>query len=472
MRNSIITSTDSYKSSHWLQYPFKRGFVSSYIEARYSKMTPHNTGKILFLGINNFVQKYLLNPITLKDINSAENLFKAHGEPFNKEGWLYILERHKGFLPLKIKALLEGTVTSCRMPLVQVENADPAVPWLTSYIETALLRSIWYPTTVGTLSREIKHDILYWLDRSADDAKSEIHFKLHDFGARGASSSETAGIGGAAHLVNFMGTDTVESMMHIMSTYGTGDSFPFGYSIPAAEHSTISSWGKSREKDTYENMLKQFGNGLVAVVSDTYDIWNAVDEIWGKELKDQVLNMNGTLVIRPDSGDPVEVVSVLIQKLDKIFGSTLNTRNYKVLNKVRIIQGDGVNQKTIWQILDKIVNMGYSASNMAFGMGGALLQNVNRDTLGFAMKANAIRGEFDTEWTDIYKNPVTDALKASKSGRVAVVNINGRQTYIREDEILEKEKNLMITYYENGLYTDFPLYRQDTFSEVRNRSNF
>lgn len=470
MSKSIITTTDSYKASHFKQYPFERGYVSSYIEARYSKLQNHNTGKIVFLGINDFIQKYLKKPITLEDINYAEKLFKMHGEPFNKEGWLYILKEYKGILPLKIKALSEGTVTTCKMPLVQVENTDPAVPWLTSYIETALLRSIWYPTTVGTLSREIKNDILYWLNRTCDNPEAEINFKLHDFGARGASSSETAGIGGAAHLVNFMGTDTIESILHIENTYRGGDGlFPYGYSIPAAEHSTISSWGKSREKDAYENMLNQFGDGLVAVVSDTYDIWNAVDNIWGKELKDQVLKMNGTLVIRPDSGDPVFVVEKLIEKLDAIFGVTVNNKGYKVLNKVRIIQGDGVTPKTIWSILDTIVNNGYSAENIAFGMGGALLQNVNRDTLGFAMKANAIREEFSDEWVDVYKNPVTDPQKSSKSGRVAVININGTQVYVREDSLGRFEIDLMKLYFYAGKPLDL-YWVFDTFKDVRERA--
>ena len=194
-----------------------------------------------------------------------------------------------------------------------------------------------------------------------------------------------------------------------------------GYSIPAAEHSTITSWGREREVDAYRNMLRQFGRpgAIVAVVSDSYDIYRAISEHWGTTLRDEVIASGATLVIRPDSGDPVEVVAESLRRLDEAFGHTINGKGYRVLNHVRVIQGDGINPDTIRAILQRITNDGYAADNVAFGMGGALLQRLDRDTQKFALKCSAAR--IDGEWIDVYKDPVTDAGKTSKRGRMRLL---------------------------------------------------
>ena len=173
------------------------------------------------------------------------------------------------------------------------------MPWLTTFIETALLRAVWYPTTVATLSRKAKLIIQAGLEKSSDDPAGQLPFKLHDFGARGVSSGESAGLGGMAHLVNFMGTDTMEALLAARRYYGAEMA---GFSIPAAEHSTMTSWGRARERQAYEMMLDRFeGEGrLVAVVSDSYDLDHAVNEIWGGALREKVLAQKGTLVIRHD----------------------------------------------------------------------------------------------------------------------------------------------------------------------------
>ena len=183
--------------------------------------------------------------------------------------------------------------------MVQVINTDPRVPWLTSYIETALLRAIWYPTTVATISYGIKEIIKEYLDQTSDDTKAQLPFKLHDFGARGTSSQESAMLGGMAHLVNFQGTDTLSAIVGARRYYNANMA---GFSIPASEHSTMTSWGKEGETDAYTNMIKQFaGEGKIfAVVSDSYDIYNAVSNIWGITLKEEVKKSGATLVIRPD----------------------------------------------------------------------------------------------------------------------------------------------------------------------------
>lgn len=301
MKKNLLLNTDSYKTSHFLQYPSGTEYVSSYIESRGGEFPIS-----VFFGLQMFLKEYLSRPITLRDIDEAEQFWKLHGEPFNRSGWMHILNQHGGRLPIRIQAVPEGTVLGVKNVLVQIVNTDPKVPWLTSFLETALLRAIWYPTTVATQSWMIKQDILRSLEKTADDPAASIGFKLHDFGARGVSSFESAGIGGAAHLINFLGTDTVTGVIYANRYYGENMA---GYSIPAAEHSTITSWGgPDQEIDAFRNMLDQFaGKGpLVAVVSDSYDIYRACRDLWGTKLKAEVeaLGQKGTtLVVRPDCYD-------------------------------------------------------------------------------------------------------------------------------------------------------------------------
>jgi nicotinamide phosphoribosyltransferase len=211
-----------------------------------------------------------------------------------------------------------------------------------------------------------------------------------------------------AHLVNFMGTDTMEALLAARRYYGADMA---GFSIPAAEHSTMTSWGRAREQDAYANMLDAF-DGLVAVVSDSYDLDAALTGIWGGALRDKVLARKGTLVVRPDSGDPVETPMRAIKTLWDAFGGTVNAKGYRVLDShVRVIQGDGMTPDTIARLIARLIEEGFAIDNITFGMGGGLLQQVNRDTLRFAMKANAMR-DADGLWRDVAKAPA----KASKAG--------------------------------------------------------
>ena len=415
LAKNIILNTDSYKVSMFKQYPAGTTGVYSYIESRGGRYD-----RTVFFGLQAFIKEYLLEPITQADIDIADEILTAHGEPFNRQGWEYILRVHNGYLPVVIRAVPEGTVVPVKNVLATIENTDPECYWLTTYLETALLRAIWYPTTVATQSWTIKQVIKEYLEKTGDP--SLIDFKLHDFGARGVSSMESAGIGGAAHLVNFMGTDTVTGILYAREYYGAGIA---GFSIPAAEHSTITSWGRDNEVKAYENMVKQFAKpgSIVAVVSDSYDIFNAASKLWGEALKQSVIDSGATVVIRPDSGDPVEVNRRLVEILGEKFGYTVNAKGFKVLNNVRLIQGDGVNELAIRSILGAFMAMGWSADNIAFGMGGALLQAVDRDTQKFAMKCSAAL--VNGEWVDVQKDPVTDSGKKSKAGRVTLWKSGG-----------------------------------------------
>jgi nicotinamide phosphoribosyltransferase len=410
LAKNLLLNTDSYKVSMFKQYPAGTTGVYSYIESRGGRYD-----ETVFFGLQAFIKEYLLEPITQADIDTADAILTAHGEPFNREGWEYILRVHGGKLPVVIKAVPEGTLVPVKNVLATIENTDPNCFWLTTYLETALLRAVWYPTTVATQSKYIKTVIKEYLEKTGD--VNGLGFKLHDFGARGVSSMESAGIGGAAHLVNFMGTDTLTALLFAREYYGADVA---GYSIPAMEHSTVTSWGRENEAEAYKNMLTVYGKqgAILAAVSDSYDIFNAAKNIWGEELRQQVIDSGATVVIRPDSGDPESVCVKLVQILDQKFGHTVNDKGYKVLNNVRIIQGDGVNERTIRMILGHFNVLGYSADNIAFGMGGALLQIVDRDTQKFAMKCSS--AQVNGEWIDVQKDPITDAGKKSKAGRVSL----------------------------------------------------
>lgn len=458
---SILLDVDSYKGSHFLQYPPGTEHISSYIEARGGKFDD-----MVFFGLQMYLKRYLSQPITLAQIDYAEALWSAHGVPFNREGWEYILKTYDGYLPLKIQAVKEGTVLPVQNAVVQVVNTDPKVPWLTSFMETALLRAVWYPTTVATLSWTVKQTIKRYLDKTCDNPEAELPFKLHDFGARGVSSSESAAIGGVSHMVNFMGSDTVIALQHARLYY---DEDMAAFSIPAAEHSTITSWGKERELDAFANMLKQFGGPgkLVAVVSDSYDIYKATEQYWGKDLKAEVEDMGGTLVVRPDSGDPTVVPIEVIELLGDAFGYSVNSKGYKVLApSVRVIQGDGVNPQSIETILSRLEAKGWSAENIAFGMGGALLQKgVDRDTMKWAMKANATKRAGDPVWHDVFKDPITDSGKVSKRGIQALIKQNGHYLTVRRDEMPKGASDLLETVWENG-----KLLRDQNLADIRARS--
>jgi len=233
---SIITDTDLYKVSMWKQYPPGTEYVYSYISSLGGLYD-----KTILLGIQAYKREVLMTPITQQDIDYADAFWNAHGEPFNKEGWQYILDKHNGYLPVEIRSIDEGTLVPVNQVLATVVNTDPMVPWLTTWIETSLLRAVWYPTTVATQSWSIKQLIKSYLEKSGD--VGGLPFKLHDFGSRGASSYESAYVGAMAHLVNFMGTDTVIGII-AANEYYDADLKATGFSIPSSEHSIATSFGK------------------------------------------------------------------------------------------------------------------------------------------------------------------------------------------------------------------------------------
>lgn len=472
MFDNILLLTDSYKPTHWRQYPKGTQRVTSYLESRGGMFD-----STLFYGFQIIIKRYLQGKVVTEEkIQQAKKFLDAHLGPghFNEEGWRFILDEYDGYLPITIKAVPEGTVvpTGNVMALVY-NNGGEKTKWLTNYLETLLLQ-VWYPITVGTLSREIKKVFIKYMKKTTDynveEIKNIVNFMLHDFGFRGVSSVESAGIGGSAHIVNFRGSDTIPAVLMAQEYYNTDEMLSF--SIPASEHSTITSWGKENEVKAFENMLDSYPVGLRACVSDSYNILNACENLWGTQLKDKILNLDGRLVIRPDSGDPVQTLKRVFNIFWDKFGGRVNSKGYKVLDDhIRVIQGDGVNYDSIIDILNMMVSEKFSVENIVFGMGGALLQKLDRDTQKFAFKCCSINingEEFDVQKSplevDKYGNLV-ESFKTSKSGNLKLILNN-----LGKMETVQNSKNddgdLMIKIFENGR-----MLKEYSFQEVRERAD-
>lgn len=295
-----------------------------------------------------------------------------------------------------------------------------------------------------------------YLDETADNWDS-LPFMLHDFGFRGCSSVDSAGIGDASHLVNFKGTDTLAGIEMVDRFYGCDMA---GFSIPAAEHSTITAWGKEGEEAAFKNMLTKFPTGAVSVVSDSYDVWNACENVWGGALHDLVAKREGRLVIRPDSGDPPEIVSKVLAILGNKFGTSNNGKGFKMLPpNLRIIQGDGIDILMLDKILGRMKDEGWSADNIVFGSGGGLLQKLNRDTQKCAYKCSWAC--VDGNDVNVYKDPITDPGKKSKKGKLTLELIDGVYTTVQEGKG-DPSKDVLQTVFENG-----KIVKEFTFDEVR-----
>lgn len=445
---NFLLATDSYKITHYKQYPPDVSKIYSYFECRRKKGSQFN--EVVFFGLQYLLKKYLTGRVVTEDkIQEAKIFYQMHFKQavFDEEGWRKILEKHDGRLPIRIKAVPEGRIIPRGNVLFTVENTDPSFFWLTNYIETMLVQ-MWYPITVATISREFKKILAKHLKATSGSLEG-LNEKLHDFGYRGVSSQESAALGGAAHLVNFCSTDTVAGLLMAQRYYACPMA---GFSIPAAEHSTIISWGRNHEKEAFEQVLDQFSSGPVSVVSDSYDIFNACKHIWGDKLKERVMerSQDSCLVIRPDSGDPAETLIEVIKILEECFGSSKNSVGFKVLpSYLRIIQGDGIDLISINEILQKLSEEGWSAENVLFGCGSALLQKLNRDTLSCAFKCSYV--ETNGKGMDVYKQPVTDPSKGSKRGRLSLRRNSSGFIETVERGVGKPEEDLLVTVFENGV---------------------
>ena len=461
----VIRTADSYKETHWLQDPEQTEFKRGYIEAR-----DGDDAETTLFGLQYYLNQ-LCRPVTMEDVDYSYERSKMHfgRDYFNLEGWTRIVKEFDGRLPLRIKAIPEGITVPYSNMLVWVENTEPGFGWLTQYIETKLLK-IWYPTSVCTLSRNVrrilKRYLIHYTDLNPQQLEAKLNFMFHNFGDRGASSEESAMLAGMAHLAaGFLGTDSLIGLDGCADYYFE---LMAGYSVFASEHSTMTLRGQKFEEHTTREMLKRTKGSICSVVGDTWDIYNFARNICGKSLKQEIIE-HGQFVIRPDSGSilevPQEVAGILIEN----FGSTVNSAGMHVLPPcIRILQGDGVNKDSIPACLDAAVKLDISPENFIFGCGGKLVQDVNRDTHNFADKAcSATVCGKDYK---MQKSPITQAMKKSKGGFLDTKKIGGHWRTINtepsyfdgaSDKWLKAPSQLKVVF-ENGF-----LKNVQTLSEIR-----
>lgn len=452
---SPIFDTDSYKITHHMQYPPGMDYMFDYLESRGGEYK-----ETVFFGLSYIIKEFFSQRITKDQVEAARLIYKQHlgGDYFNYADWMKIVEEYHGFLPVKIRAVKEGSVVPTKNVLMTIESTDQRFPWLVGWLETILMR-IWYPITVATLSYELRKVMKQYVEETSDN-QSSLDFMLHDFGSRGVSSNESAAIGGLSNLLSFNGTDNIAALIAAKKYYGEHCA---GFSIPAAEHSTITSWGRNNERNVYAHIINQFNQApVIAVVSDSYDYFHAIQELWpsvlgfsggsssgdvGDESRKHPGMVQQLIVIRPDSGNPIKIIEESLHKLEASFGVTTNSKGYKVLNKVRLIQGDGVDPFTIQQIMYRTKHYGFASDNVSFGMGGALLQKVNRDTQKFAIKCSAIGVKGETR--PVFKDPATDPGKTSKAGVLDLIRrTDGVYATVQRKYGLD---SCLETYYHNGM---------------------
>jgi len=451
-KENLILLADAYKYAHHKLYCPGTTHIYSYLESRGGMFD-----ETVFFGLQYFLKEYLQGKaFTQQDLDEAEGfLLQVFGrnDVFDKSKFQYILDKYDGRLPVRIKAVPEGAEVPTRNVLMTIENTDPECFWLTNFLET-LLMQVWYPSTVATLSHQVKKVVTqYYAETATEGAEGGIDFVLNDFGFRGVSSVESAKLGGAAHLLSFDGSDNLAGSGMAINYYNAQK--VYGVSIPATEHSIVTLLGKEGELEIFRHVLRTFPEGIIACVSDSYNIFRACEDYWGKELKEEIMNRKGTLVIRPDSGDPVMTLLKIFEILFQQFGYTVNSKGYKVLpRQLRVIQGDGVNYESIKDIYNALKGNGISAENLVLGMGGALLQKVDRDTQRYALKCSyaVVNGKE----VNVEKNPtemdasgnITESFKKSKAGRLKLIKVDGKyQTVNQNDDDIADE---LITVFENG----------------------
>lgn len=451
---NIIVNADANKNSMYAMYPADLEYMSAYMESRGG---PY--GATLFVGLQAFLMEYLMKPLTVEDVHEAEAVLKSLGSHFNRQMWLDLINDHGGYLPIAIEAVPEGTVVPTRNVMLQVVNTDPKYAWLTSFIECALQRALWYPCTVGTVSWMAKQYVKDALARTSDHPE-RLRLFLHDYGARGSNSFESAALGGMAHLVNFDQSDTIPGYLAASKYYNAAA--PHGAAM-MLEHSNTMSFGQEHEADLFRDLLSRTDVEAVGLLTDTYDHDNVVETIVGKELRDEILAFPGVVVVRGDSGDPVKTPVDMVETLMETFEPTVNLKGFRVLPpSVRVVQGDGLTAETFGAIYAELERRGLAADNVLCGMGGGLLQAVTRDTLLFGYKANAIC--VDGVWRDVAKKPTGSTFKHSKAGRLALQYVDDDFRTVPHDSI-PAEENQLVPVFRNG-----KLLRKWDFSELVERS--
>ncbi|KAI8058459.1 nicotinate phosphoribosyltransferase family-domain-containing protein [Syncephalis plumigaleata] len=463
----LAVLTDSYKATHPFLYP-DAAQMTAYGEFRCSYNNDKEDHRIVFYGIRHIIEQLVVKPWTELDVQRADDFFKTHNAgftpfPFPKDLFLKFIREHNGYFPVKIEALPEGTVCHPHTPVYQITTTGDYAP-LATFLET-ILTMVWYPSTVATLSRRVRDVIEQFYEETVDEKDyGSLESRLHDFGFRGCTSVEQAVIGGAAHLLNFRGTDTLPAAYHVQYHWNEGQ--PIGTSVPATEHSVMMSYATEREAVLH--MIEKFGTGAFACVLDSYDYARALSEIL-PSIATEKLSKGGFMVLRPDSGDPIEVVLMALRAGEKVFGVDINSKGYKVLRGCGVIQGDAVTYDSLQHILAAVKGAGYATNNVAFGMGGGLLQRMNRDTMGFATKLSHIVYP-DGSDRNVMKTPKEARSKTSLPGEFYVKRDEQQRIKVypksRTPNAVVPDDNIFEVVYDHGPVAD---HHWDTFNVVRER---
>lgn len=475
---------DCYKTSHQEQYPPNTELVYSNWTPRKSRLP--GISHVVVFGIQAFIQKYLINDF-------HDNFFAVPKGVAVARYWKRlknmlgldvdtsrIASLHDlGYLPLQIKALPEGSLCPMRVPMMTVVNTDPRFFWVTNMIETLLSCSLWQSMTSATIALEYRKLLTKWAEKTGGDP-SFVQWQGHDFSMRGMSSVESACMSGAGHLLSFSGTDTIPAIDFLEEYYGAdSDRELVGGSVSATEHSVQSMGTKDGELETYRRLITQiYPKGIVSIVSDTWSLWDVLTKHL-PILKDEILARDGKVVIRPDSGDPVDIIcgdvmdaapeepafKGVIELLWDVFGGTVNEKEFKVLDPhIGAIYGDSITLERANAICERLAAKGFASTNIVFGIGSYTYQYNTRDTFGFAMKSTY--GEVDGRGIEIWKDPVTDdGTKKSAKGllRVEIGESGDYELLDQQTWDQEKEGELKL------VFLDGDSYGFQTLAEIRER---
>jgi len=490
MTNPMM-NTDGYKLDHRRQYPAGTEFVYSNWTPRGSRVKGVN--EVIFLGLQYAIKERLekdfnenfFNKPKSEVVGEYADMLNSYLGP-NQIGIAHIAELHDlGYLPLEFKALPEGTRVPLRVPMFTVENTHPDFFWLVNYFETILSATLWMPSTSATNAMHIRELLNEWAEKTGAPAEG-VAFQGHDFSMRGMAGLESSCISALGHLVAFTGTETVPVLRFIKDYYPTKDAEHFiAGTVPATEHSVMCAGGMESERETFERLLELYPGGILSVVSDTWDFWGVLTNHL-PALKDKIMSRDGKLVIRPDSGDPADIIcgtynaalepgaghpeeKGAIEMLWDLFGGTVNEKGFKVLDPhVGLIYGDSMNFVRINDICRRLAAKGFSIEPVVFGLGSYGYQYQTRDTFGFAMKATNVT--INGEEKAIFKDPKTDdGLKKSLKGRIAVVDLGNGDLHAFDDSA-EGARNKAIASGDDLLETvwkDGKFVREWGFDEVR-----
>lgn len=477
-----LLMADSYKASH----PAMGAPGRTKVLSNYTNRTSRIPGvyKVVHFGLQAFCQKYLVEEwepffeADQQDVCDEYQRFmgKYLGVDPATVDVAHVRGLHAlGYLPLRVCGLLEGTRVPLRVPSFTLENTHDDFDWITNYVETMLSASVWHPSTTATIANEYRSVLERWAEATGAPVEA-VDFQGHDFSFRGQTSVESAAASGAGHLLAFTGSDTMISVDYI-ERYYPGDNDPIAMSVPASEHSIMSVGGPDGELDTYRRLLETYPTGIVSIVSDTYDLFGGVIGQILPALKDEIMARDGKLVIRPDSGDPVTILTGdpsapegspeylgVVRLLGELFGTTTNAKGFKALDPhIGVIYGDSITLDRAQRICERLAWMGYESTSVVLGIGSFTYQYVTRDTFGSAVKATWV--EVDGEGRAIFKDPKTDSgMKKSATGRLAVHYDLDRDDYVLvENATPEDEKHsLLRPVWEDGKFV-----RMQSFADVR-----